>query len=115
MRILVCGGRDYDNWPELQSALNKYGASTNTIISGGAKGADFLARVYAKYYNQEYKEFPANWAKYGKAAGHIRNQQMIDEGEPDIVIAFKGGNGTKDMIKRARAHEIEVIEIEDFE
>jgi hypothetical protein len=44
----------------------------------------------------------ANWDKYGKAAGGIRNQQMLDENEIDTAVAFPGGTGTKDMIKKAR-------------
>ena len=45
--------------------------------------------------------------------GHIRNQQMIDEGKPDLVVAFKGGTGTADMTRRAKKHNIKVIEVKD--
>ena len=45
--------------------------------------------------------------------GHIRNQQMIDEGKPDLVVAFKGGTGTADMVRRAKKHNIKVIEVKD--
>lgn len=112
MKVLVCGGRDYDNWRELHQELNHFtGHTLPTIIQGGAKGADFLAKVYAKFYGLECVEFPADWKKYGNKAGPIRNQQMLDEAKPDLVIAFPGGTGTADMISRAKNQGFEVIEI----
>ena len=53
----------------------------------------------------------ADWAKHGRKAGPIRNQRMIDEGRPDLVVAFPGGTGTADMVERARVAGIRVIEI----
>ena len=87
-----------------------------TMIAGEASGADFLAKVFAldEYGDIEavsYKGFPADWKKHGKAAGGIRNQQMLDEGKPDLVIAFPGGTGTADMIRRARKAGVEVVEV----
>jgi acyl-CoA synthetase (NDP forming) len=55
--------------------------------------------------------FPANWKKHGKSAGPIRNQLMLDVGKPDLVIAFPGGSGTADMIRRARKAGVPVKEI----
>jgi len=54
--------------------------------------------------------FPPEWKRYGPKAGPIRNKQMLDEGRPDLVVAFPGGNGTNDMVKKAKAAGIEVIE-----
>ena len=116
MRLLICGGREFDDWEkfhaEVQTVYTSQDLSdTFTIISGGAKGADFLARVLAKFHSVPYIEFPADWKKHGRAAGHIRNQQMLDEGKPDMVIAFEGGTGTADMVRRAKKAGIEVKEI----
>lgn len=116
MRVLVCGGREFDDWKLLSETLQfKFaGYSPNlTIIQGGAKGADFLSKVWAKYigWNVRVEEYPADWKQYGKAAGSIRNQQMLDEGKPDIVVAFPGGIGTADMIRRAKKANVEVLEI----
>lgn len=86
-----------------------------TVISGGARGADFLARCYAKYCGWEYQEFLADWKKYKAAAGPIRNQWMLDEGKPDLVIAFPGGKGTADMVSRARKAGVRTVEIEAME
>lgn len=114
MRILVCGGREFDNWGVLCSELDKqlFGRERLVyIIQGGAKGADFLARVWAKFRNCPQEEYPANWKKYGRGAGGIRNQQMLDEGKPDLVVAFPGGTGTADMVRRAKKSGVKVLEI----
>lgn len=121
MRILVCGGRDFDDWESMSRTLEsiylnenqdiKNGEVQFTIIEGGAKGADFLARVWAKWRMLPFEEYPADWNKHGYQAGAIRNKQMLEEGKPDLVIAFKGGKGTADMVKRARYAGVEVREI----
>lgn len=114
MKVLVCGGREYDNWKNFKRQLNEIlGKDTPIIVQGGAKGADFLARVYANYYGLNYKEYPANWKKYGNRAGPIRNQQMLDEENPDLVVAFPGGCGTADMVKRSKEQGFKVIEFNE--
>jgi hypothetical protein len=55
--------------------------------------------------------FPADWEKYGKAAGPIRNQQILVEGKPDLVVAFQGGRGTANMVSRAQQAGVPVVEI----
>ena len=113
MRVLVCGGREFSNWRLLYSELNRLvGHTVPIIIQGGAKGADFLGKVYADYFDLETIEYPADWKKYGKAAGPIRNQQMLDEGKPDLVVAFPGGTGTADMVRRAKKAGVKVVEID---
>lgn len=114
MKILVCGGREFDNWGITQSTLDDIASKNEkfiTIIEGGAKGADFLSRVWAIYRNFDYKEYPANWKAHGKGAGPIRNQQMLDEGKPDLVVAFPGDSGTADMVWRAKKAGVKVIEV----
>jgi hypothetical protein len=115
MRVLVCGGREYDDWWKFNFEMEKFWSENlgiHTIIHGDAKGADFMARIWAKYEGHEQEKYPADWKTYGKAAGSIRNQQMLDEGKPDLVIAFPGGTGTADMVSRAKKAGVEVIEIE---
>lgn len=112
MRVLVCGGRDYKEKDVLWNVLDNIGPPEITcIISGMAKGADTFAAEWAKRFGFKLEEYWADWKAHGKAAGPIRNQQMIDEGKPDLVIAFPGGNGTADMVRRAKKHNIEVKEI----
>ena len=119
MRVLVCGGRDFDDWELLKTNLQNRlaGHPRNlTIIQGGAKGADFLSKVWAKWityhgWSVEVEEYPAEWKKYGKSAGHIRNTQMLVEGKPDVVFAFPGGSGTENMIRQAEKANIQVLRI----
>ena len=114
VRVLVCGGRDYTNredffWHMTHTAV---GWAEWTIISGCAKGADSLAIDFANTYNLDCLKFPADWKKHGRGAGPIRNQQMLDEGKPDLVVAFPGGTGTADMVRRAKNAGVKVIEID---
>jgi hypothetical protein len=111
MRILVCGGRDYNDHKKVHDTLLPYLDFGTTIIEGGARGADRLAADFASHYGVYHLRYPADWVRFGKRAGAIRNQQMLDEGKPDLVIAFPGGVGTKDMITKARKAGVEVIEV----
>lgn len=83
-----------------------------TIIHGDAPGVDHLADTWAVVNWVQIKRFPAKWDQYGRGAGPLRNQQMLDEGKPDLVIAFPGGKGTANMTKLAREAGVKVIEIE---
>lgn len=104
MKIAVIGSRTFLNYIFLKSILDiavKYNV-LEEIVSGGAKGADFLAKKYAIENNIKYKEFPAQWDIYGKRAGFLRNKMIIDY--CDIVIAFWDGesNGTRNSIDLAK-------------
>ena len=115
MRALVCGGRNFgEKEPErlwglqcLSKARRELGITA--IIEGGAPGADAGARIFADMAGIPVTTFKADWYTHGKAAGPIRNQRMIDEGKPDVVLAFPGGKGTADMIRRAEAAGIRVV------
>lgn len=135
MRVLVCGGRDFatdgPNGPEyrfviteLYKLAEKYSVNKLTpdeygnwlpsdifIIAGKAKGVDIVAIEWAVVNWCDFKEYPAEWSKYGRSAGYVRNKQMLVEGKPDLVIAFPGGKGTAMMVKLAREAGVEVIEI----
>ena len=86
-RILICGDRDYKDWMQVRKYLDTI-SRTAIIIHGGAKGADSIAGNLATYLNMKVIKYPADWDKYGKAAGVLRNQQMLDEGHPDLVVYF---------------------------
>ncbi len=113
MRVLVCGGREYSGKAELFGILDRLHAKTpiTCIIHGAASGADILGMSWAAYRSISYVSFPAAWKQHGLSAGMQRNQQMLDEGRPDLVLAFPGGTGTHDMISRARQQGFSVIEI----
>lgn len=113
-RVLVCGGRKYDDVVRLTDVLNDIHRTRGPIthlIHGDASGADRLAGTFGRMAGLRVIAFPADWVTHGVAAGPIRNQQMIDEGNPDLVVAFPGGGGTKDMVRRARKAGVEVIEV----
>ena len=102
MRVIVCGGRDFSDEEFLFSKLDEFGVTF--LIEGGAKGADTLAWRWAnrRLAPDQLMRFEADWSRHGRAAGPMRNQLMIEQGKPDAVIAFEGGRGTADMIRRAQ-------------
>lgn len=110
MRTLVCGGREFDDIHLLFSVLDAYPQITE-IIHGDAKGADFLARCYAKFRGKAERRFPAKWKAYGRAAGPMRNTQMLDEAIPEFVIAFPGDDGTADMVRQSKLRGLPVYEV----
>jgi hypothetical protein len=98
MRILFCGDI-------IRAAFDRL--NPTVVIEGEARGADQLCRKEAVLRGIEVLRFPAQWERYGRGAGPIRNQQMLDEGQPDMVVAFHPdlarSKGTADMVKRAEA------------
>ena len=113
-RILVCGGRVYENKERLFDTLDMLDGKLDGIdlvITGGAKGADTLAERWAESRGISIKVFEAKWKTYGRSAGPIRNGQMLIEGKPSLVVAFKGGKGTRDMITQAKKKGIMVMEV----
>ena len=82
------------------------------LIEGGAPGADRAAREWAQEHQVKAVTVPALWDLHGKAAGPIRNQRMVDDFKPDLVVAFPGGTGTADMVQRARKAGLAVEMIE---
>lgn len=103
MRVLVCGGRDYADEIMMDEVLSDIDSQRRitTVIEGEARGADTLAREWAERRRIAVRKYPADWANNGKAAGPIRNRQMLVEGKPDLVVAFPGGRGTADMVERS--------------
>lgn len=112
LRLIICGGRSYQNRSELYRALDAVHAKRGIalVIHGGAAGADSLAEAWAFDRGVPARSYPANWGRYGKGAGPIRNGEMIRIEKPDGVIAFPGHSGTKNMIDQARGAGIPVWE-----
>lgn len=117
MRILVCGSRSWSDPGPIHEVLMDHAVLAQELnvklilIHGAAPGADSLAEKIANEIGGfEIIAEPADWKTYGKAAGPIRNQKMLDEHKPDCVHAFKissKSNGTDDMIRRAKKAGIE--------
>lgn len=114
MRLLVCGGRYFSDVPRLWAILDQihkrqlreHGSGVGLLIDGAQKyrkpdgvivGADYWAHQWALARGVPTRRFPADWEKHGKAAGPIRNRQMLAEGAPTHGLAMPGGSGTYDM------------------
>jgi hypothetical protein len=112
MRVLICGGRHWHEEEPIHWFFSEHlSPAYATIIHGGCPtGADAIAHKYAWGEGYTILKFPAEWNRHGSNAGPIRNQKMLDEGKPDLVVAFWNGTspGTRDMITRARRQGIEV-------
>jgi hypothetical protein len=108
VKVLVTGSRDWTDYEPIFDRLSACDAGT-VVIEGGAPGADRLASHAAWNLRLDHQRFPADWKKYGKAAGPIRNLAMLDE-SPDLVIAFQrnGSRGTQHTVDEARKRGIPV-------
>ena len=117
MKVLVCGGRDYNDYDVLKCVMEKvmdcYSAEVKVVISGLAKGGDKLGERWAEENDIEVEGYRAEWNKYGKRAGWLRNVRMADEGRPNIIVALPGGRGTKMMIDIGVDRKIDTIVVDD--
>src|SRR5262245_54056789 len=113
MKVLVCGGRDFWDYAYARFALDTVRRSLGPfteIMHGKQRGADRLADRYARSHGIPVHSFPANWQQYGPTVGPSRNKQMLDDGQPDLVVALPGGKDTVDMVKQARAKGVRVLD-----
>ena len=107
------GGRDWRDAELVESTLSRLHAARgpfDRLIDGGARGVDRIAGKWARQNGVLEGDFLPEWHRAGTPDGAARNQRMIAEAAPDLVIAFPGGLGTADMVERAKAAEVEVIE-----
>jgi hypothetical protein len=116
MRVLVTGGRVFDSRDLLIEAMDRLHeeCGITTLIHGAAKGADTLAGGWAESRGIEVIACPADWRRYHRAAGPIRNKQMLVEHKPDLVVAFPGSTGTAHMVAIAEKAGVEVIRIQQL-
>jgi hypothetical protein len=130
MRVLVCGGRWWNNQDRTDAVLDRLHAEHNfsVLIQGGQMtqrrhytyrqltkveffGADYQAKVWAEKRGIPVIEEKANWAASPRGAGVIRNSKMLRIHKPDIGIAFPGQNGTADMVTKLRAAGVPTYEV----
>ena len=113
MKILITGSRDFKNTELLLKTIEKIPKHA-TIIHGGCKtGADQIAHAVCTQLGYKVIVVPADWDTHGKSAGYIRNNQMITQYKPDIVIAFpqngSTNRGTMMTVKLAEKNNIPVV------
>ena len=121
-KLIICGGRYFDDYEALEKVVDKVISELNSseeseIVSGHCQGTDLLGEFYAEKHGLKCSVFPAKWEKFGKAAGPIRNSEMIDyisDSENPMVIAFVGPNskGTMDTVNKAVKAGFTVYKIE---
>lgn len=112
MRVIIAGGRNYtfDN-SDIEFLDNLYASHEfDVVLSGNARGADACGEKWAKSRHIELEVYPAKWELHGRAAGVIRNAEMVKRA--DALIAFPGGLGTADVTRRARQAGLRVWEVE---
>lgn len=111
IRLLICGDREWDDYDLILAILEMIGKKRiEVVIHGACRGADLMADRAAKRIGIKRERYPAEWAKYGRAAGPIRNSEMLKDGKPTHVLAFhddiKRSRGMADMVKKARRKKI---------
>lgn len=105
-RVIIAGSRKFSDYDLLERTMDKALSTVQddiTVVCGKAKGADTLGEQYAKEHGYEVQYFPADWNRYGKVAGYIRNTTMAKNA--DALVAFWDGEspGTKHMIETAQS------------
>jgi hypothetical protein len=104
MRVAIVGSRDFTDFEKLELEILKRICveKIEKVVSGGAKGADTLAKLFAEKHKIPFVDFKPDWAKYGKGAGLMRNTTIIENA--DIVFAFPTATskGTRDSIRKSQ-------------
>lgn len=114
MIVLACGSRDWDQWGVIEYVLSTlhFQRRISKLIHGACRGADRMAGELARRLAIEVQEYPADWKKFGKRAGPIRNRRMLTDGRPNLILAFHDSlthsKGTRDMVESAMESSIEV-------
>lgn len=114
MHVLVCGARDWTNSGAVRRELENLGKNSDnvSVVHGGCSGADDIAGKLSVELGMTEIRVPAEWKRYGRAAGPIRNQKMLDMYPIELVLAFhpsiENSRGTKDMVSRAKKKNVSV-------
>jgi hypothetical protein len=107
-RVLVTGSRTWTDWASLSTALSdlrvEHGRCLVVVHGACSEGADHLADLWARSTGTRVQRFPANWIRYGRAAGPIRNAAMVNT-RPNLCLAFVRNQspGTTDCVDRVHA------------
>ena len=109
LKICVTGGRDFTDSTLVKETLDAYLGQDVTLAHGNAPGADTLCALYACRVGWPVKCYPADWKTYKKAAGGLRNSLMLQDFNPDILVAFPGGSGTADCCRKALTKGVKVV------
>jgi hypothetical protein len=109
MKVIIAGGRDIEDYNLLLEAVDQSDFNITEVVCGMAKGVDLMGMRWAEENGIPVKEFPANWSKFHRAAGPIRNDQMAKYAEALIAIMKPGSKGTANMVKLAHKNRLRVF------
>jgi len=100
MKLVIAGSRHMSNDMAclIPEAIEFYTLEPTEIVCGMARGADLLGKAWAEHQHIQVKEFPADWEKYGKAAGPIRNKEMALYCDAALVFIWDGSRGSANMV-----------------
>ena len=101
MKVIIAGGRNINDFDLLLDAVEESGFDITTVVSGGATGVDHMGEIFAEEMNLKLTIWHADWKRYGRAAGPLRNQKMAENAQALIAIWDGKSRGTKNMIETA--------------
>ena len=110
-KVIIAGGRDFSDYDLLKVKMNRILSNITVeivVISGTARGADSLGEKYATEMGYKLEQYPANWNKYGKRAGYLRNKQMADVAHACVCFWDSKSKGTKHMIDLANEKKLKL-------
>lgn len=102
MKVIIAGSRHMSPtlYPLIQRAVDESGFEVDEVVCGMARGADTLGARWAREHDVPVAEFPADWDRYGRAAGPMRNKQMAEYADALIVFIWDGSRGSANMLQR---------------
>jgi hypothetical protein len=113
MRFIIAGSRIIDNEKLVLEIIDKFvdenKLNIQTILSGCAEGVDTLGEIWANNKQISIKKYPADWDRYGRSAGYIRNELMAQNADGLIAIIKNNSKGTRHMINLAKKYNLLVF------
>lgn len=103
MKVIIAGTRRIGDWTAVHKAVEESGFKISEVVSGGAPGPDTIGESLARLHGMPVKVFPADWKKFGKAAGPYRNKQMADYADALIAVWDGESTGTLNMINQMKS------------
>ena len=105
MKVIIAGSRHMpsEHFYKIDAAITMSGFQLTEVVCGMARGADLMGKQWAAEHNIPVAEFPADWAKYGKSAGTLRNSQMRDYADAAIIFIYANSRGSLNMWNQMQA------------
>ena len=110
MKTIIAGSRTIENYKLVEDAVNKCGWKPTIVVSGCARGVDKLGEEWASNHGKVIEKYPADWDKYGKRAGFLRNERMADNAEALILIWDGESKGSQMMLSIAKKKGLKIYE-----